>query len=84
MKIGLSTLTQKVIDGEEEMLSASVGNFSKGLSEVTVERSKKKRDIKASEIEESQLMFLFGAMIKSDQQVADARLKAMELRRMLL
>jgi hypothetical protein len=78
VKTGLSTLAQKMIDDEEEMLSASVGNFAKCLSEVTVERSKKKRDSKASEIEEFQLMLSFRVKIKSDQQVADARLKAME------
>jgi hypothetical protein len=78
VKTGLSTLAQKMIDDEEEMLSASVENFAKCLSEVTVERSKKIRDSKASEIEESQLMLSFRVKIKSDQQVADARLKAME------
>lgn len=78
VKTGLSKLAQKMTDSDEPMLSASVGNFAKGLTEVTVERSKKKRDIKASEMEESQLMLSFGAMIKNDQLSADARLKAME------
>lgn len=78
VKTGLLDLAKKITDSDETILSASVGNFAKGSTAVTVERSTKKRDIKAAEMEESQLMLSFGVMIKNDQQMADARLKAME------